>query len=104
MGLVKKHSSKRRYLRYKSAHNLLCGLYFGDDLEMYSPEIVGIVCNESYKGCSFATVASEKIKKGLHICIQVGELSPVVGVIRWVNEVDEDLFKVGVEYLIDHIK
>ncbi|MCK5883854.1 MAG: hypothetical protein KAG61_09210 [Bacteriovoracaceae bacterium] len=104
MGLVQKNNSSRRYLRYKAAANSLCGIYFGEMVEEYSPDLVGIVCNEGHKGCSVATTNSENVVKGRKVIVQVAQFSPVEATIRWVVKLDEDLCKLGIEYSIDHIK
>lgn len=70
--------------------------------EKFKPDSAVFIINESAHGACL--VLNRKLvppqisfKEGLNIMIKVGKLDPVPTIIRWVQFIDEDIIKFGVE-------
>jgi len=72
------------------------------NLEKFQQDSAVLIINESIRGSCLALnralIPNEiKIEKGLKVLVKVGKLEPVLAIIRWVNLVDEDILKMGLE-------
>ena len=65
--------------------------------------MLGLIVDLSHAGCSTVFLRSKKIYDKLipdvECLVQAGSLHPMRAVIRWRNNLDEDLFKVGFQFL-----
>ena len=67
--------------------------------KVFTPQLVGIVVNESYMGCSLVLVSDVALKPGLQIKIKDGVLDPIKSSIVWVKHLEENIYKVGIKFL-----
>lgn len=98
-------SPKRRYLRFEPDEIEIAQLQFVEaepDDFFFKPEAAGLVIDESYEGCALAVVANtlpEGLAKGTHCQIKINKLGPMRAELRWIKELDEEVWKIGVHYL-----
>jgi hypothetical protein len=62
-------------------------------------KITGLAIDESYRGCSFVMVSKEPFEKGDHIKVKVGKLAALLGEVRWVKDLKDSVWTIGVEFL-----
>ena len=66
----------------------------------FEPELVALIINESYQGCSLVISGKKPlIKKDQEIKIKVGRLSPLMARVVWMKKIESDLFRVGIQIL-----
>lgn len=61
--------------------------------------IPALAFSEAAKGCGLVMHAKYAPRQGDTVGVAIGHLAPVEGVVRWVNSLDEDIVKIGIEYL-----
>lgn len=95
---------RRRYLRYPPDANEIVLLQFSNTVpseEVFEPETAGLVCEESRGGLRIVVLSRGPIRsvdKGARCVVQVANLGLQAAEIRWMEEVDEDVVKVGLEF------
>jgi hypothetical protein len=62
--------------------------------------LYGLVVNESRTGCALVLLCEELLEEGTTCVCRVGNLPNTAAVIRWVKMCDENLYKIGLEYLL----
>ncbi len=71
--------------------------------ENFEPEFIAMVVEQSHQGCGLVLVRYnqdyEKIVKDMEVVVRVGRLHPMKARVRWRKNLDEDLFKIGLEFL-----
>jgi hypothetical protein len=95
---------RRRYLRYPPDESEIVLFQFSSTVpseEVFEPETAGLVCEESRGG--LRVVALERgpirdVKMGARCVVQVASLGLQAAEIRWLEEIDEDVVKFGVEF------
>jgi hypothetical protein len=95
-----KLTKARAGIRFTVAENQFG--YISYNLEEYVPEAAVFVVNESINGSCLVlnrklVPTKINIVPGIYLIVKVGDLDPVTAIVRWVRNVDEDLFKFGVE-------
>ncbi|MGK5088479.1 hypothetical protein WDW86_13045 [Bdellovibrionota bacterium FG-2] len=65
----------------------------------FAPKDVGLVLNESNRGCAVVVTRKSFLKAGELWRIKIGHLEPLKAQIKWVTELDMDVQKVGLQYL-----
>lgn len=65
----------------------------------FNPTIIGIILNESFKGCSIVVASDEDLKKDQKVKIKIGALDPLKGQIVWIKHLEENIYKIGVRLL-----
>lgn len=108
------HSGERRkYLRYNPTVHSIQNLQEKAmeatahiDLaqqEEFSPKIHGLIVEKSHAGCSVAFVKADQsydlLEQGKECLVKAGPLHPMKAVVRWRKNLDDDLFKVGFQYM-----
>ncbi len=91
---------QRKYLRFDADKNTLAGISFGKKVKDFTPEIIGLVFNEAYRGCGVIIVYNDKLEKNMECIVQCGRLDPVLAKIAWINRLDTNTLKLGIEYRI----
>ncbi|CAM2066827.1 hypothetical protein SCOR_15715 [Sulfidibacter corallicola] len=70
--------------------------------DSFEPEYVAMVVEQSHQGCGLVLVRYnkdyEKLTKDVPCIVKVGRLHPLPAIIRWRKDLDEDLFKLGLEF------
>lgn len=62
-------------------------------------KIPALAISEAAKGCGLVMNSKYAPQQGETVGVAIGHLAPVEGVVRWVTALDEDVVKVGIEYL-----
>lgn len=96
--------TKRRYPRNKTEHNKVCEISFSKTATEFVVDATGLVCNEGYKGCCVTILNNDKFTIGAKILIRIDDHYPIHAEVRWVNVVDKDISKCGIEYLIEEME
>jgi hypothetical protein len=66
----------------------------------FRPTLLGLVFSEAFKGCGLIVLSRDgEIKVGDTWKVKVGKLSPMAAEIRWVKFLDEQVARIGLEYL-----
>lgn len=94
--LAKKPRRKLRFAPDPSQH---AGIDFNLSQKKFEAELPALIYNESYSGCCVVVMREKRLKVGGQFKIKVGLLAPLMGEIRWINELDDTFVKLGVEFL-----
>ena len=89
----------RKKLRFAPDPSMHAEIDFDTKQETFRCEMPALIFNESYSGCCVVAMKEKRFKVGSKFRIKVGLLAPLYGEIRWVNMLDNDFIKMGVEFL-----
>ncbi len=64
----------------------------------FEPELVAVVINEAYAGCSLLLNSDETFKKDQKVQIKVGQLAVMKGKIVWFKNLEESIYKIGIKF------
>ncbi len=70
-----------------------------DDKSKFQPKILALVIDEALDGCGIVLVNNKTLFEGDICLIKVGQLDPLIGEVRWLKELDEEVHKIGIMYL-----
>ena len=59
----------------------------------------GLASSESVSGCGGVFLKTEHLKEQMECQVTVGELSPLKAVVRWIKVLDDEVIRVGFEFL-----
>jgi hypothetical protein len=63
------------------------------------PELVALVYNESYKGCSLILVSDRHLQAGEQVHVRVGKLQPLQAKVAWVKILEDKILRAGFQYI-----
>jgi|SRR5699024_9045555 len=95
---------RRRYLRYPPDESEIVLLQFSNTVPseaVFEPETAGLVCEESRGGLRVVVLSRgpiRSVEKGARCVVQVANLGLQAGEIRWMERIDDDAIKLGVEF------
>ena len=101
MDKLAKTVKKRRHLRYVPDMDTLALIGFQQLPAQFKGEILGLVCNESFSGCCLITLKNDKLVVGQECLVQCGQLPLTPAVVRWSGRLDEQVMRVGLEFVSD---
>ncbi len=87
----------RQFTRFRPDPLSVAYLSLGNS-SPFEPELVAVVINEAYAGCSILINSDETIKKDQKIQIKVGQLAVMKGKIVWIKNLEESIYKIGVKF------
>ncbi len=90
--------NKRSHIRFKADLNTIAQVGFQDKIDDFEPELLGLVFSEAYNGCGLVMLDHMAVEKGEICIIKCGDIVPTLAKIRWVQRLDGDVIKVGIEY------
>lgn len=61
--------------------------------------LYGLVLNESRAGCALILLCDEDLLEDMTCMCRIGRLQNTAAAIRWTKELEQGLYKVGLEYL-----
>jgi hypothetical protein len=100
--VAKKKTSKRvqtRFLPDPGSYALLDSTH-SEKGTAFTPDVTGLLANESFGGCSLVVIGSKQLKKGLICRIKLGYLvNPLLVEVRWRKELAEGISRVGLKYI-----
>lgn len=89
---------KRSHVRFEPDPNTIASIdTTGGDT--FKPSIVGLVLNESFKGCGLITANTPLLQVGDKCVVQVGGLTPMRAEVKWRTEIDSQAIKLGLMFL-----
>jgi len=97
--------NRRRYLRYPPDETEIVLLQFSNTLpseEVFEPETAGLVCEESRGGLRVVVLARgpiQSVETGARCVVQVANLGLQAAEIRWLETIDDDVIKLGLEFI-----
>jgi hypothetical protein len=94
--LAKKTRRKLRFAPDPSQH---AEIDFNLNRKNFEGELPALIFNESYSGCCVVMMKEKRLKVGGHFKVKVGLLAPLLGEVRWINELDDHFVKLGIEFL-----
>jgi hypothetical protein len=65
----------------------------------FAPQFVGLIVEESAKGCSLALLSRDELKVGQFCRVQVGKLPVLKAEVRWQTDLDAAVYRIGLLYL-----
>lgn len=89
----------RKKIRFSPDPSQHAEIDFNSTHENFRCELPALIFNESYNGCCVIALKDKRFKIQGRFKIKVGLLSPLLGEIRWITELDNDFVKLGVEFL-----
>jgi hypothetical protein len=98
-----KGKQKRRHLRFRPGPTTMALLNFSKGGQAtwgrrFEGEHVGLVESESIVGCGVVLISDHPPAPETKLWIRVGEIDPLPAVIRWVKEIAESVYQLGIEY------
>jgi len=96
---------RRRYLRYPPDETEIVLLQFSNTIaseDVFEPETAGLVCEESRGGLRVVLLTRGPIRsvdKDAGCVVQVANLGLQAAEIRWLDVVDDDIVKLGLEFV-----
>lgn len=94
-----KKTSKRRYIRFTSEETVVAEISLNDRLRPFTPDLCGLVFNESYTGCGLVLLQTDLLQVGTPCVVRVGKLPPLRAQVAWRIQADPQVVKIGVSYL-----
>lgn len=100
-------NEKRRFLRFEPEEIEIALLQFAEaepDDFFFEAETAGLVIEEAYGGCALAVLRKtlpDDAGEGRRLQIKVARLGPMRAEIRWVQPLDDDVSRIGIQYLDD---
>lgn len=100
---------KRQYIRFHSGDMDIAFLgleekmfsIFDDETIEFKGNIAGLVVDESYRGCSLVILNKKKekdfLKTGTKCIVKLGKESPLQAEVKWRQELDRNIIRVGLE-------
>lgn len=94
-------SEKRRFIRFAADPGQIAeiDLFPQRPQGEFQPNAVGLILDESFKGCGLVILQTEKLQVGEKVKIKVGKLHPLKAQVRWRAQIDPRVLKIGLEFL-----
>jgi hypothetical protein len=96
--VTKKKPIKRKHTRFKPDPDTFAFIDVKTGRE-FKPQLSALVTEESFKGCSMVLLATESLQVESRCRVQVGKLGPMWAEVRWRQELDPQVIKIGLMYL-----
>lgn len=72
---------------------------FHNEKGSFTPSAVGLILNESFTGCALVIKSEKVLNKDQEIKVQVGRLEPLAAKVIWVQPLEVNLIKCGLQFL-----
>ena len=89
----------RRHPRFKGEPSQFAELDLTNDRGAFQTTHVGLVLNQSSKGCCLVIESDEPLQVGSLIWVRLPGLVPMEAEVRWAKLLDVDVCKVGIYFL-----
>lgn len=87
---------KRKNLRFQTDDSLAeVDITLSGDFKFHYH---ALVINESYSGACLVTRSDQELRTGLELRVKVGNLGVMPAKVVWVESLDNDVVKFGIEY------
>jgi hypothetical protein len=91
-------TKKRKFTRFKPDPDAIALIDLKAEAQ-FSPTMHALIFEESYGGVGLLVISSEKIKNGQKLIVQVGKLAPIKAEVRWCEQIDKQIYKIGLQFL-----
>lgn len=95
---TKKPTLKRRSTRFSPDPLNTAQLQFYPQSDLFQPDHVALIVNESYTGACLVLQTKKKLKPEMKVIVKTGKLAPMAAEVIWIRQLDVDLFKIGIDY------
>ena len=89
-------TTKRKHIRFEADPNQIAWISL--DTKNFKKDYICLLHQESYGGCQVITNQAIQLRTGEPMLIKVGEIGPLLGEVRWLKEVSEHVFVMGIEF------
>lgn len=96
----KKPDERRKHMRYQQETGTIVRIDFKIDEFNYVYSEWGQIVDDSFGGCCLVIVTKREIEVEKTAQLKLTDLAPFTVRIAWKKELDENVFKIGLEYLI----
>lgn len=91
--------NKRANIRFESEPNILAYISLSTaSLMEFKPDIIGLLIEESLKGCGVIVHWNGKIQLEDSFLVQYQELSPAMATVKWVKEIRKNVYFLGLNF------
>lgn len=92
---------KRRKIRFAPDAGVIAHIdpTVREDNDEFVSKIQALVIDEALDGCGLVVVNNKTLFEGDTCLVKVGDLDPLIGEVRWVKILDEEVQKIGIMYL-----
>jgi hypothetical protein len=70
-----------------------------EDKRDFRPSIAALVTDEALTGCGLVALSQEGLGVSTECMVQVGDLAPLKAQIRWIEDLTDNVIKIGVVFL-----
>jgi hypothetical protein len=94
-------NSVRKSLRFPPDDGTVAwiDLVVHEDKKDFNPTIPALVIDEALDGCGVVTLFHTRLSEESECLVRVGNLEPLRAQVRWIKDLDDDVFKIGLMYL-----
>jgi hypothetical protein len=96
--ITSKAPNKRKFIRFKPDPDSIALIDMKSGSQ-FSPSLHALIFEESHGGVGLLVISNERIKIGQKLKVQVGRLAPLKAEVRWCEQIDKQIFKIGLMYL-----
>jgi hypothetical protein len=97
--MIPRRLFKRKAIRFLPDQGSLALVDLQEASDDFAPKLMGLVCDESSKGCGVILLETKDLQVGEKCKIQVGQLSPLRAEVRWRKQLDVGVVRLGLLYL-----
>lgn len=94
-----KIKNNRRHVRYKPDVNAYARVDLEPETKEFQPTVVALIFSESYGGCGLVSLSNEQLQVGIVCRVQVGMLAPLRAKVIWKTQLDDQVSRLGLQYL-----
>lgn len=95
---ISNSKTPRRSVRFSPDPLTIAALSLHPD-KVFKPQIVALVLNESFGGCSVLINHDEVLKKDQMIIIKLGQLGLMKAKVIWIKNFEESIYKIGLKFI-----
>lgn len=90
---------KRSHIRHTSKPLDFAFIDQDSETDGFDPQLIGLIMNESWTGCSLIIKGSNIIQTGKIYQIKLGSKNPAQSKVIWQHALDDEVYKIGFEYI-----
>ena len=90
---------KRKGVRFKPDPGAYAEIEWGAARGDFKGDLIGLVTDESFRGCGLVIVFQEPIRTGSKLRVRIGNGPVLRAEVKWSSFLDSEVVRVGVTYL-----
>lgn len=91
--------NQRKHQRYTTSQGTPIELMMND--KEPSNSLKGMITDDSFSGCGLIIFGDERLCLGQLCFIKIKGLDPITCEISWIRSVDKNIFRVGIQYVMN---